>query len=398
MRYILENEKLRVEIDSFGAEIKSVISKADQREYMWCGDKKYWARTSPVLFPFVGSLKNKEYVAKGKTYPMGQHGFARDMEHELLRQSDDTIWFSLKSNDIKNDFIHAIDEILEVVVICVDKVSEAFQLFDSQNTRGKALDPHDLLKAYHLREMKKYPYEMEHAVTKWEAKDTKQIRELFDLYLFPIWNWSRGIKSKSFTANEIDTYKGIAETSMYTYARRASKAMPYFQITEPFIAGNDFFEMVDHYLNLLQDIKTEMENNKSFSLINNVLKQKSGSAGFRYTKNLFYCALLCYYDKFHNFDEMAVKKLFSWAFMVRVDMENLGFDSINKYAIGYENNSRYTNTIAIFSKISFARLHTEVSSLQIKVKRDPDQAASSNWSELYSTIKEINGIMEVSHE
>ena len=99
MRYILENEKLRVEIDSFGAEIKSVISKADQREYMWCGDKKYWARTSPVLFPFVGSLKNKEYVAKGKTYPMGQHGFARDMEHKLLRQSDDTIWFSLKSNE-----------------------------------------------------------------------------------------------------------------------------------------------------------------------------------------------------------------------------------------------------------------------------------------------------------
>ena len=99
MRYILENEKLRVEIDSFGAEIKSVISKADQREYMWCCDKKYWARTSPVLFPFVGSLKNKEYVAKGKTYPMGQHGFARDMEHELLRQSDDTIWFSLKSNE-----------------------------------------------------------------------------------------------------------------------------------------------------------------------------------------------------------------------------------------------------------------------------------------------------------
>ena len=98
-------------------------------------------------------------------------------------------------------------------------------------------------------------------------------------------------KSKSFTANEIDTYKGIAETSMYTYARRASKAMPYFQITEPFIAGNDFFEMVDHYLNLLQDIKTEMENNKTFSLINNVLEQKSGSAGFRYTKNLFYCAL-----------------------------------------------------------------------------------------------------------
>lgn len=64
-------------------------------------------------------------------------------------------WFSLKSEEEKEAFKKAFAEILEVVVICVEKVSEAFQLFDSQNTRGKALDPHDLLKAYHLREMKK---------------------------------------------------------------------------------------------------------------------------------------------------------------------------------------------------------------------------------------------------
>jgi uncharacterized protein with ParB-like and HNH nuclease domain len=306
-------------------------------------------------------------------------------------------WFSLKSEETKKNFIRAFGEILEVVVICVDKVSEAFQLFDSQNTRGKALDPHDLLKAYHLREMKKYPYEMEHAVTKWEAKDTAQIRELFDLYLFPIWNWSRGIKSKPFTAKEIDTYKGIAETSTYSYARRASRAMPYFQITEPFIAGNDFFEMVEHYLYLIKDIKTEVENNKAFSDIKEVLSIKSGSAGFGYTKNLFYCALLCYYDKFHNFDEMAVKKLFTWAFMIRVDMENLGFDSINKYAIG-EGNDRYSNTVVIFAKISFARLHNEISSLQIKVKKYPDEPAHWKWNGLYQKLKEMNGFVEVSNE
>ncbi len=187
-------------------------------------------------------------------------------------------WFSLKSEETKRAFIKALDVILEVVVICVDKVSEAFQLFDSQNARGKALDPHDLLKAYHLREMKKYPYEMEHAVTKWEAKDTTQIRELFDLYLFPIWNWSRGIKSRSFTAKEIDTYKGIGEGSVYTYARRASKAMPYFQITEPFIAGNDFFEMVDHYMFLLRDVKTEIATNPSFNWLYRKLKEINGIA------------------------------------------------------------------------------------------------------------------------
>ena len=306
-------------------------------------------------------------------------------------------WFSLKSDETKKDFIRAFDEILEVVVIPVNKVEEAFQLFDSQNTRGKELDPHDLLKAYHLREMKKYPYEMEHAVTKWEAKDTKEIRDLFDLYLFPVWNWSRGIKSRPFTSKEIDTYKGVGEGSTYSYARRASKAMPYFQITEPFVAGNDFFEMVEHYMYLLRDIQAEIRTNKAFSEIEKVLEMKDGSAGFGYTKNLFYCALLCYYDKFHNFDEMAVKKLFGWAFMLRVDMENLGFETINKYAIGDENNSRYSNAIPMFAKISFARLHTEISGLQIRIKRDTDAPASDKWNWLYLQLKRMNGIGEASN-
>ncbi len=129
-----------------------------------------------------------------------------------------------------------------------------------------------------------------------------------------------------------------------------------------------------------------------------MLRMKSGSAGFGYTKNLFYCALLCYYDKFHNFDPMAVKKLFSWAFMIRVDMENLGFDSINKYAVGDESNQRYSNTIAMFSKISFARMHTEISGLQIKVLRPNDAPASKKWNSLYMKLKEMNGILEVSNE
>lgn len=316
-------------------------------------------------------------------------------------------WFSLKNDEDKKNFIQAFDKILEVVVVSVGKVTEAFQLFDSQNTRGKALDPHDLLKAYHLREMKKYPYEMEHAVTKWEAKDTSQIRELFDLFLFPVWNWSRGLKSKPFTAKEIDTYKGVPESSSYSYARRASKAMPCFQITETFVSGNDFFEMVDHYLYLLRDIKTEIFNNPDFADMKSIIcngkevssikemdSVKYGSAGFAYARNLFYCALLCYYDKFHNFDEMAVKKLFTWAFMLRVDMENLGFDSINKYAIGNDENSRYTNAIAMFSKISFARLHNEISNLQIKVKREPDRANNEKWNDLYKKLKIMNGLME----
>ena len=91
---------------------------------------------------------------------------------------------------------------------------------------------------------------------------------------------------------------------------------------------------------------------------------------------------------------MAVKKLFSWAFMLRVDMDNLGFDSVNKYAIG-EENLRYTNNIGIFAKISFARMHHEISSLQIKVCRDPDKSSSEKWEKLYMKIKGINGYGDV---
>ncbi len=99
MRYTLSNQNLIVEVESFGAEIKSVRNAKTDYEYMWCGDKKYWGRTSPVLFPFVGSMKNKEFIVNGTHYPMGQHGFARDMEHTLLSQNETTIWFCLESSD-----------------------------------------------------------------------------------------------------------------------------------------------------------------------------------------------------------------------------------------------------------------------------------------------------------
>lgn len=99
MRYFLENHRLKVEIDSHGAEVKSVINKNNMREYMWYGNPDFWGRTSPVLFPFVGGLKDKQYSWKGNTYAMGQHGFARDYEFELVSQTDDEIWFVFKSFD-----------------------------------------------------------------------------------------------------------------------------------------------------------------------------------------------------------------------------------------------------------------------------------------------------------
>lgn len=98
MRYFLENKELKVELDRRGAELKSVLSKANYREYMWYGNGKYWGRSSPVLFPFVGRLRDNCYFWKGKRYPMNQHGFARDMDFEPLSQTETELRFLLRSD------------------------------------------------------------------------------------------------------------------------------------------------------------------------------------------------------------------------------------------------------------------------------------------------------------
>lgn len=98
MLYTLENDLLKVTVDTFGAEIKSVINKKTNQEYIWCGDPAIWGRTAPVLFPFVGTCNNKKYTFEGKDYPMTSHGFARDKEHTVVNCSKTEILFSLKDS------------------------------------------------------------------------------------------------------------------------------------------------------------------------------------------------------------------------------------------------------------------------------------------------------------
>lgn len=316
-------------------------------------------------------------------------------------------WLASASEDTKSAVKKALEKTLEVVVFIVKEQSEAFQLFDSQNTRGRALYPHDLLKAYHLREIRD-KYDMQRAVLKWESKEPKAIRELFDLYLYPLWNWVKHRKSGRFTAAEIGLYKGIEDDSNYTYARRANKAMPYFQLTEPFISGIDFFEMVDHYMQMLYNIKQELITNPELEDIKTTLVADSSrvtdptspeeldrvcstlGTGLQYAQRLFFCALLCYYDRFHNFDPMAIKKLFTWAMMIRVDMEKLSFGTINKYAIGDGDNDKYSNNLEVFSLITSARRHTEISGMYIRLIWD-EKRDNKRWKGLYNNLRKING-------
>ena len=314
------------------------------------------------------------------------HCFSDNVSKQNIRDNYMFIrqWFTLQGDAEKNRFLDALKDIIEVIVITVDEESEAFQLFDSQNSRGKALYPHDLLKAYHLRKMNSSLSEMEHAVKKWEDEEPSEIKELFSDYIFPIFNWSKKAKTDTFSDRNIEVFKGADIKESYTYAMRAFKSSPIFQISEPFIAGNDFFEYVGHYIQLLRDIKKELEQNGEFSAIQEILSDKS--SGLKYCKTLFYCVLLSYYDRFHCFDKMAVLRLFTWSFMIRTDMQHLGYDTINKYAIG-EYNSQYSNNLPVFSLIANARKHADISNLTVECNY-----CEGPWSDLSVKLLILNGL------
>lgn len=93
---ILKNEFLEVGTKSNGAELTSI--KLNGYEYLWSGDKKYWGRQSPILFPIVGIFKNNKAYIDGKECSMKRHGFARDMEFEEVDSSDNKVTYLLKSN------------------------------------------------------------------------------------------------------------------------------------------------------------------------------------------------------------------------------------------------------------------------------------------------------------
>jgi len=312
-------------------------------------------------------------------------------------------WFAGKNENEKKIFFKAMDSLLEMVVIDVERLSEAFQVFDSQNYRGKSLDPHDLLKAFHLREMKHslendsdVLMKMKSVVAKWEDISPKDIKNLFNKFLFPIYNWCRQRKTTNFTSKSIDVFKGVGEESSYLYAKYVRSAMPHFQLTEQFVSGERFFEWVKYYLDMLACIKENILNTENFPIIAELLNEKNEtqgidkkSTGFKYACNLFYCAILCYYDKFGNYNEFAIRKIFAWAFMLRVDMDHLGYDSVNKYAIGGEENYRYSNHLALFPEIVNARLDRDFLKTKINVIRSNDSAENENWNKLYQCIKKI---------
>ena len=247
---------------------------------------------------------------------------------------------------------------VSVITMPQKRLSEAFQFFDSQNNRGKSLEPHDLLKAYHLR---KQDSEDERIVEKWEQfvedKDLS-LKELFDKHLFRMRRWSRGetgLTNKRygsylrFTEDFIDDFKGVDLNQNFPYLElyRHIEKFP-LSITMPIIDGSTFFEYIesahktikDHkdFLNAKLGFSDEPEGEeKNLAYPKGMLNIYNSSKG-RYLKchNIFLNICSLFADRFGK-DELSkeiVETLFIWSYYPRVKSKAIYDATVGNYVAG----------------------------------------------------------------
>lgn len=314
--------------------------------------------------------------------------------------------------DFDEDTVRFFYERCEVVKVVLTDISEAFQFFDSQNARGVDLEPHDLLKAFHLREMMDNSSEVERiqTVDNWEEMELDQLKNTFAHYLFRIRNWSNAKTARKFTKNDVEIFKGISPNvkepypfaDMYRishfYVEGYNKdfnrnidqrKMQYpFQLDQVVINGKRFFEMISHYVKVINTLKltTEKEGVAKSILVTLETYDGKNRTGDKYVRNLFDCALIYYIDKFGTVEiERAIERIFIWAYSIRLTYHSVQLASIDNYAL----ESPY-----VFKAIKDALKPSDFLNIKLKVLEKTALVDSIKTVEIKKLFKTLNYIYE----
>lgn len=296
----------------------------------------------------------------------------------------------------------------ELVQFILTDITEAFQFFDAQNARGKDLDPHDLLKAFHLREFSQEDMFLQNQiVNQWENTQSKELSQLFSEYLYRVKGWSKGNSSRYFSKKDIKMFKGIKidhpDSYPYTiplriahfftddYNRNIDRKIDNnhrdfpFQLDQTIINGRRFFEFINYYKRIidslyLSDFKEIPLDDKAKKILKCLQSYSSmHRTGDKYTRALFDCALIFYIDKFqYNDISRVIEKLFIWAYSVRLNYQNLQFASVDNYVLTEKN---------VFKIISNSITPHPIVNLNLN---NIENIKASKVSELTKLFKELN--------
>lgn len=249
----------------------------------------------------------------------------------------------------------------EFVVVGLHNISEAFQFFDSQNARGKDLAAHDLLKAYHLREISSLSQEDSRNIDEWQNRPTAFLMEVFQT-LFRAKRWSRGKWARRFTKEYTDIFKGVSLSDGKRYPFYQMEVIAHifsnaynedpvrmidrnhieypFNLDDQMINGGRFFDMIRHYMNLYEHIrqyrKTLPEGSRAKAILNLITTYNgSGRTGDGYIRDMFYTLLLYYVDRFGEEElDKVVPQFFIWAYKLRLQLRTVQLASVDNHASG----------------------------------------------------------------
>lgn len=286
-----------------------------------------------------------------------------------------------------------------IVQIVTDSEQEAFQFFDSQNSRGKDLAPHDLLKSYHLREMNSEVENLKvKIINRWENVNQDDLDDLFKNYLYPLTRWYRRKNGLGYSSSKIDSFKGIKGVNIYNYSvyhkasnlyveqfnangsneLLASKSLNQFQLTQPLIAGRRFFYYTLHYGKLLENIQKQINR---FHKEDEIPSRRSGDI---YIKQLYECSLVFFADRFglESLTQSVMQLLYSWSYSLRLTMHSVYPQTINKYSIGQHERLNYG--IDLFTTISEM---TDPEELKLLTLNQP--SIENNNKEKYKAVYEL---------
>ena len=310
------------------------------------------------------------------------------------------------------DFLDSKAQVLRIVT---DDEDEAFQFFDSQNFRGKALRPHDLLKAFHLREMADASTSEQRAVVeKWEQADENDLDRLFGTYLARIHWWSRNLPAHDFTNDDLDLFKGVSRATRRLpgaeYHRAAKAVLPglqawahptadpvalrnlqraQHQLDAPVAAGKSFFDFASFMLQESQRLDEELYFPATGAGISHPeLTVFRDSARFRYCRELYVAAALYYTNKYSEADlPLARQRLFHWAYALRLAYERLGWRSTDNYARGLSAQVDGLSSLNVFSTIRDSLDPRDVPLADVSA---PEEARSKNPedAQLLALLKE----------
>lgn len=321
----------------------------------------------------VGEKLRARVIEMAEKLPLAELKFASDISLRNIYANHAEIRRIVSRAEFTAEMIEFLLDKCEVVVFTLRDVSEAFQFFDSQNARGKDLEPHDLLKAFHLREFGAGDDALKmKTIERWENSDTEELARLFDRYLYRIRNWANGRSAQYFTKHDVSLFKGVnVETiARYPYVEPIRtvhyfvdqyngqyernidgqmRSFP-FQLDQAIINGRRFFEMAAHYQARVGHIRARSRhlhdilngtNLDGFAPeIMDTINDYPGRhrTGDRYVRTIFDCLLVYYIDKFGEVElSRAIEKIFIWSYSLRLNLLAVRLASMDNHVLSDPN-------------------------------------------------------------